>query len=74
MRKLIHHPHIYSDTVVKDEEEVNKMGKAQIKEGKSRGVQKFANRYKASRIQEKVKELALTGMNHIKYGRRYKKS
>jgi XTP/dITP diphosphohydrolase len=26
--KLIHHPHIYSDTVVKDEEEVKQNGKS----------------------------------------------
>lgn len=59
--KLIHrHPHIYSDTVVKDEEEVKqnweklklKEGRKSVLEGVPRGLPSLV---KASRIQEKVK-------------------
>ncbi len=59
--KLIHrHPHIYSDTVVKDEEEVKQnWEKLKLKEGKKsvlEGVPKsLPALVKASRIQEKVK-------------------
>jgi XTP/dITP diphosphohydrolase len=59
--KLIHrHPHIYSDTVVKDEEEVKQnWEKLKLKEGRSsvlEGVPKsLPALIKASRIQEKVK-------------------
>jgi XTP/dITP diphosphohydrolase len=59
--KLIHrHPHIYSDTVVKDEEEVKQnWEKLKLKEGRSsvlEGVPKsLPALVKASRIQEKVK-------------------
>jgi XTP/dITP diphosphohydrolase len=59
--KLIHrHPHIYSDTVVKDEEEVKqnweklklKEGKKSVLEGVPRSLPALV---KASRIQDKVK-------------------
>jgi XTP/dITP diphosphohydrolase len=59
--KLIHrHPHIYSDTVVKDEEEVKqnweklklKEGKKSVLEGVPKGLPALV---KASRIQDKVK-------------------
>ncbi len=59
--KLIHrHPHIYSDTVVKDEEEVKQnWEKLKLKEGKKsvlEGVPKsLPALVKASRIQDKVK-------------------
>lgn len=59
--KLIHrHPHIYSDVVVKDEEEVKKnWEKLKLKEGKKsvlEGVPKsLPALVKASRIQDKVK-------------------
>jgi XTP/dITP diphosphohydrolase len=59
--KLIHrHPHIYSDTVVKDEEEVKQnWEKLKLKEGRSsvlEGVPKsLPALVKASRIQEKVR-------------------
>ena len=59
--KLIHrHPHIYSDVVVKDEEEVKQnWEKLKLKEGKKsvlEGVPKsLPALVKASRIQEKVK-------------------
>jgi XTP/dITP diphosphohydrolase len=59
--KLIHrHPHIYSDTVVKDEEEVKQnWEKLKLKEGKKsvlEGVpQSLPALVKASRIQDKVK-------------------
>tara|TARA_R110000868_G_scaffold21324_1_gene88559 strand:- start:1035 stop:1808 length:774 start_codon:yes stop_codon:yes gene_type:complete len=59
--KLIHrHPHIYSDTVVQDEEEVKQnWEKLKLKEGRSsvlEGVPKsLPALVKASRIQEKVK-------------------
>ncbi len=59
--KLIHrHPHIYSDTVVKDEEEVKQnWEKLKLKEGRKsvlEGVPKsLPALVKASRIQEKVK-------------------
>lgn len=59
--KLIHrHPHIYSDTVVKNEEEVKQnWEKLKLKEGRSsvlEGVPKsLPALIKASRIQEKVK-------------------
>ncbi len=59
--KLIHrHPHIYSDVVVKDEEEVKRnWEKLKLKEGKTsvlEGVPKsLPALVKASRIQEKVK-------------------
>ncbi|MBC5836638.1 nucleoside triphosphate pyrophosphohydrolase [Flavobacterium muglaense] len=59
--KLIHrHPHIYSDTVVKDEEEVKQnWEKLKLKEGRSsvlEGVPKsLPALVKASRIQDKVK-------------------
>jgi len=59
--KLIHrHPHIYSDVVVKDEEEVKQnWEKLKLKEGKSsvlEGVPKsLPALVKASRIQDKVK-------------------
>ena len=59
--KLIHrHPHIYSDTVVKDEEEVKQnWEKLKLKEGRTsvlEGVPKsLPALVKASRIQEKVK-------------------
>ncbi len=59
--KLIHrHPHIYSDTVVKDEEEVKQnWEKLKLKEGKKsvlEGVPRsLAALVKASRIQDKVK-------------------
>jgi XTP/dITP diphosphohydrolase len=59
--KLIHrHPHIYSDVVVKDEEEVKQnWEKLKLKEGKNsvlEGVPKsLPALVKASRIQEKVK-------------------
>ena len=59
--KLIHrHPHIYSDTVVQDEEEVKQnWEKLKLKEGKSsvlEGVPKsLPALVKASRIQDKVK-------------------
>jgi XTP/dITP diphosphohydrolase len=33
--KLIHRPHIYSDTIVKMKRKKAKLGKAQIKEGRS---------------------------------------
>jgi XTP/dITP diphosphohydrolase len=58
--KLIHrHPHIYSDTVVKDEEEVKQnWEKLKLKEGRKsvlEGVPKsLPALVKASRIQEKV--------------------
>ncbi|MET0759755.1 MAG: MazG family protein, partial [Flavobacterium sp.] len=58
--KLIHrHPHIYSDTVVKDEEEVKQnWEKLKLKEGKKsvlEGVPKsLPALVKASRIQDKV--------------------
>jgi len=59
--KLIHrHPHIYSDTVVKDEEEVKqnweklklKEGRKSVLEGVPKGLPALV---KASRIQDKVK-------------------
>ena len=59
--KLIHrHPHIYSDTIVKDEEEVKQnWEKLKLKEGKKsvlEGVPKsLPALVKASRIQDKVK-------------------
>jgi XTP/dITP diphosphohydrolase len=59
--KLIHrHPHIYSDTVVKDEEEVKQnWEKLKLKEGRKsvlEGVPKsLPALVKASRIQDKVK-------------------
>ncbi len=59
--KLIHrHPHIYSDTIVKDEEEVKQnWEKLKLKEGKKsvlEGVSKsLPALVKASRIQDKVK-------------------
>lgn len=59
--KLVHrHPHIYSDTVVKDEEEVKQnWEKLKLKEGRKsvlEGVPKsLPALVKASRIQEKVK-------------------
>jgi XTP/dITP diphosphohydrolase len=59
--KLIHrHPHIYSDTVVKDEEEVKQnWEKLKLKEGRTsvlEGVPKsLPALVKASRIQDKVK-------------------
>jgi XTP/dITP diphosphohydrolase len=59
-KKLIHRHHIYSDTVVKDEEEVKQnWEKLKLKKEKNistRSARSLPALVKASRIQDKVKE------------------
>jgi uncharacterized protein YabN with tetrapyrrole methylase and pyrophosphatase domain len=54
------------------------LGKAKTQEGRSsvlEGVPKsLPALVKASRIQDKVRQLDLIGMNHIKFGIKYKKN
>lgn len=78
--KLIHrHPHIYSDTIVQDEDEVKvNWEKLKLKEGRKSVLEgvpsSLPSLVKATRIQEKVKGIGFEWSDKKTFGKKYKKN